>query len=132
MIVVYQLLKNILFSIVLIGIFHCISSILLPTSYNSFSTDDFQNKEEFKIPDFTTEIVNVDDSLLCDEEDIDDDLYSYLFIGINNRRIAIIKSLPPYDSLSSSLLKHNLLPDRQSTACEYTMVQFDMNLINRY
>lgn len=76
--------------------------------------------------------MNVDDSLLCDEEDIDDDLYSYYFIDLNYHRIAIIKSLPPYDSLSSSVLKHDLLPDRQSTACEYTMVRFYIHLINRY
>lgn len=98
--------------------------------------EELKTTEELKVPE-VPDIVKVDDSLLCDEEDdISDDLYSFI-ISLNSFSfsIIIIKTLPSYDSIDPSLLQHNLLPDLSASSKEYTIVYyyfFDLSLGIRF
>ena len=74
----------------------------------------------------STEVVRVDDSLLCEEEDfdeeLDDETYSCCCFPFLICRMIIIKTLPPYDSLDSSLKQTHLLPPKDPNVSPYTLV----------
>ena len=57
-----------------------------------------------------------------DLEDLDDDTYSLDLFDWLHFRCIIIKSLPPYNRVDKSLLKHNLLPPKAKTTSPYTLV----------